>query len=241
MPTAGGDAAARRYDTMTPRSGAVASQRDYILQMEEMMLTPREETPRDAPRVSSLPPLLTPRDAPQDGEPGTSSVPRALPVTQDLDTTTAAPAILLSKAAAAAAAAGAPSLPPSKGTSLVPKLEIPVVAGGADAGSRAPDTSDDAQPSGRGGGAAALAMASARRGGGGGSLTARSEVKAEAAAVAMLTPRTGKDHDERIERQSSARTKEAPPTARRRVSAALLAKFEPHEAPQDDEPETFRL
>jgi len=51
---------------MTPRSGAVASQREYILQMEQLMLTPREETPRDAPAraASSLPPLLTPRDTP---------------------------------------------------------------------------------------------------------------------------------------------------------------------------------
>ena len=87
----------------------------------------------------------------------------------------------------------------------VPALSIPTLGGSSETSS----TCVTARSS------AAAALVSARTARSAGALTARSGLKPETESIGMLTPRGGKDTDERAERGSTSAEKEAPPTARR--------------------------
>ena len=95
---------------------------------------------------------------------------------------------------------------------LVPALAIPCGANQINASSSSSSSINTCRSA-----TAASALMSARSARSSGSLTARSMLKPELESVGMLTPRSGKDTDERTERlqDSSTAAREAPPSARR--------------------------
>ena len=106
--------------------------------------------------------------------------------------------------AAQLAAGSAPLVRTISKPALVPTLAIPA-AGPAAAGCASSRF------------AASSALASARTARNTGAMTARSGLKPELESVGMLTPRSGKDTDERLERRqcSCESAREAPPSSRR--------------------------
>ena len=95
------------------------------------------------------------------------------------------------------------SIPTLGGSGPVPALSIPTLSGSGATTARS---------------SAAAALASARTARSAGALTARSGLKPQTENVGMLTPRGGKDTDERAERSRAA--KEAPPSSRRARDAS---------------------